>query len=376
MPRNPDGSYGLPNPDVQPGEVISSSWANTTMNDIAQALEESLSRDGEGGMRAALPFGNGDAGGPGITWAAEITSGFYRAGTGDMRVSILGTDIFRWTNGNVQIWTGAAWADVVYQGGTGGMPDGSAIYQTLAWDNTGQVWVPNSAFTVNYSNGDIANTRDLSVGRNLTVQAAFSAGTTGFIGSTLTVTNDIVVGGTVDGVDISAFNTSYLSHVADTNIHYADAPNDGSQYARRNNAWVEVAATGQVIPPGTQVDQSLRWDGGAWALSSEFQIKDGSDAIAVTGGNIWLGANANTSIRTSAGNVQTFVSAVEQTVVENGRMGIGTSSPNTNSRLDVNGAIYTENLPLVLNAKRFAVVSALPGGADADTIYFIAPTLP
>lgn len=34
------------------------------------------------------------------------------------------------------------------------------------------------------------------------------------------------------------------THVSDTNIHYADAPNDGTSYARRDLAWVEVANFG------------------------------------------------------------------------------------------------------------------------------------
>jgi len=55
VPRDNSGNYGLPagNPVVS-GEVIESVWANTTMDDIAEALSNSLSRDGKGGMRAPL----------------------------------------------------------------------------------------------------------------------------------------------------------------------------------------------------------------------------------------------------------------------------------------------------------------------------------
>lgn len=55
MPRDNSGNYALPpgNPVVS-GEVIESVWANTTTDDIALALSNSLSRDGDGGMRAPL----------------------------------------------------------------------------------------------------------------------------------------------------------------------------------------------------------------------------------------------------------------------------------------------------------------------------------
>jgi hypothetical protein len=58
MPRNASGIYSLPagNP-VVPGTVIASDWANPTMNDIAAALTDSLSRSGFGAMQANLGMG-------------------------------------------------------------------------------------------------------------------------------------------------------------------------------------------------------------------------------------------------------------------------------------------------------------------------------
>lgn len=48
MPRDVDGVYTLPLPDVTngPGNPISSVWANTTLSDIATALTQSLSLNG------------------------------------------------------------------------------------------------------------------------------------------------------------------------------------------------------------------------------------------------------------------------------------------------------------------------------------------
>jgi hypothetical protein len=59
-----------------------------------------------------------------------------------------------------------------------------------------------------------------------------------------------------------------------------------------------------------------------------------------------------------------------------GILGVGTETPSLNSRIDINGDIYTKGLPLidagVTTAQRFAVVAVHPGvGADADVIYFV-----
>lgn len=93
MSRNSSGTYTLPggNPVVT-GTVISSSWANTTLSDIANALTDSLSRSGQGGMTAPLALDDGTLALPGLTWGTEQNSGLYRAGAGDFRYSIGATD--------------------------------------------------------------------------------------------------------------------------------------------------------------------------------------------------------------------------------------------------------------------------------------------
>lgn len=92
MPRDSNGLYSLPagNPVVT-ATVISSTWANTTLEDLADAMTDSLSRSGDGGMTAPLELDNGAVGAPGLTWSSETTSGLYRAGVGDFRYSISST---------------------------------------------------------------------------------------------------------------------------------------------------------------------------------------------------------------------------------------------------------------------------------------------
>lgn len=59
MPRNGSGTMTLPagNP-VVPGTVITSTWANTTLNDVASAITQSIAYDGQTVPIADLPLGN------------------------------------------------------------------------------------------------------------------------------------------------------------------------------------------------------------------------------------------------------------------------------------------------------------------------------
>jgi hypothetical protein len=113
MPRDVSGNYSLPagNPVVSQ-TAITVTWGNTTMSDLGQAMTDSLSRNGEGGMLAPFKFFDGTAGNPSLTFTNETNSGFYRAGSNDVRCSVAGVDVCRWTAGVFQTWDGALWVDV------------------------------------------------------------------------------------------------------------------------------------------------------------------------------------------------------------------------------------------------------------------------
>jgi hypothetical protein len=70
MSRNGSGSYSLPagNPVIT-GTTISSTWANTTLNDIASALTGSVASDGQTPMTGSLAMGGNN-----ITNAGIITA--------------------------------------------------------------------------------------------------------------------------------------------------------------------------------------------------------------------------------------------------------------------------------------------------------------
>jgi len=78
MPRNSTGNYTLPLPPVVSGELIEATWANTTLDDIGQAITDSLDRYGRGGMLAAFLFADGDVSNPGAAWANAPGTGFFR----------------------------------------------------------------------------------------------------------------------------------------------------------------------------------------------------------------------------------------------------------------------------------------------------------
>jgi len=106
--RGSGGTYTLPagNP-VTSGTTITSTWANATLADIATALSDSLSRSGLGAMTAPLQHSSGSAALPSVTFSAEPTSGLYRAGAGDIRMSVGTSAVEKWQSSGVTI-TGTA----------------------------------------------------------------------------------------------------------------------------------------------------------------------------------------------------------------------------------------------------------------------------
>lgn len=151
MSRDSNGLYTLPLPSVISGEVVQASWANTTLDDVANSLTNSLDRQGRGGMLAPFAFADGNVGAPGATFSNETNSGLWRAGAGDVRMTIQGADLARWEGGAYQVWTGAAWAEVAVIGGSGTVPDGTIEEEGLLWDNAGQVWLAGFTKAINVS---------------------------------------------------------------------------------------------------------------------------------------------------------------------------------------------------------------------------------
>lgn len=101
MPRNPSGDYTLPagNP-VTTGTVISSAVQNSTMNDIATALTDSLSRSGKGGMLVPFQLQDGTIVAPALTFTTEPTTGVYHPGVSTYAVVVQGALAFQMNGPN------------------------------------------------------------------------------------------------------------------------------------------------------------------------------------------------------------------------------------------------------------------------------------
>ena len=92
MSRDTSGNYSLPsgNP-VVPGTTITSNWANATLDDIANALTDSLSRSGKGAMTNPLQLPNGSQALPAMTFASDPTTGLWLPAAGFVEVGASNT---------------------------------------------------------------------------------------------------------------------------------------------------------------------------------------------------------------------------------------------------------------------------------------------
>ena len=107
MSRDAGGNYTLPagNP-VAPNTVIESNWANPTMSDIAVALTDSLSRSGLGGMLVPFKNADGTIAAPGMSWANEPSSGWYRKTANEFWYSVAAQDVFGITAAGITLAPG------------------------------------------------------------------------------------------------------------------------------------------------------------------------------------------------------------------------------------------------------------------------------
>jgi hypothetical protein len=255
MARDGAGNYTLPLPPVAPGDLVESTWANTTLADLRDAMTDSLSRSGKGGMTAPFAIDDGTVTAPGLKFTAEGNSGLYRAAAGDVRMAVIGVDQMRWhTTLGVQVWSGSVWTSLI-----GDAPADGEYYSRI--DNT---WTVNPAVAQNTQ--DIADNVE-AISQNI--------------------------------VNISTNANNIADNSAAIATKIGEAPVDGKLYARKDADWAETAEGIGEAPIDTNIYS--RQDA-AWVLTP-----GGADPNDLITAQAWDGqtflstratANFSTTIRT------------------------------------------------------------------------------
>lgn len=101
MPRDPSGVYTLP-PGyfAETGQRIQPSQHNPPLEDIAQALTDSLPRNGSAPMTSPLKGASGDATVPGFCFNEAPGSGFFRTANG-IGIAVGGVQVAEFTSGGL-----------------------------------------------------------------------------------------------------------------------------------------------------------------------------------------------------------------------------------------------------------------------------------
>jgi len=278
MPRDSSGNYTLPvgNPVIS-GTPISSAVQNSTMNDLAAALTNSLSRTGLGGMQSPLPFVSGNVGSPGITWVNDPTTGLYLSSAGDMRVAVGGVANTRWNASGQQLWDGSAWSQVLTVLGIGpalAPYTQSAVDEAITgnWTFPGlvspSITAPTTlSFIIGSTPRGVYSATGLAITGTLGVSGAITQGGLAVVLSSrqLSGVTSIAGGGDLSADrtfslvgDVGSPGTSwyYGTNASGTKGWFAlsgvvgvpEAPIDGTTYGRNNASWIAVGGAGAFLP--------------------------------------------------------------------------------------------------------------------------------
>jgi hypothetical protein len=313
MPRDSAGNYNLVagNP-VQSGEVVSSSWANNTLDDVAVALSDSLDRNGRGGMLAPFRFADGTNLLPGASWTNETTTGFYRFDGGDLRAAVLTQDVMRWQTSGAQVWDSkrSQWVGLLDAGGATTIDinqagHGFAVLDCVQFEGT---WVKALADD------------DSTLALGVVVEVIDTDNFTYAMSGRFEVANGLVSDSWYYLSDTVAGELTPTEPKISQPIVYVESNSHISVYPYRP---FEADPYADLPTVGTN-DQTLRWNDTlpGWEANSNLLVQaDGLVSAGNTGGLV-VGANTpvNTLVTTSAGNV-----------------GIGTNNPQ--ARLDLGASV-------------------------------------
>ncbi len=206
MARNGSGTYSLPagNPVVA-ATTVESTWANLTMSDIASALTQSLSKDGQTTMTGNLPMGGNKVTGLGTPTSSTdaATKAYADAGlSGGTLAGTMAQFNTACSNGDfgylaaTQTWSGANTfsADITLGGGRATPSTGGAVLEVegINWDivsngrsaSTPSVWgtlrlMPDAAYAGLVIKGDASQSASLIVVQDSSETALFTMASDG-----------------------------------------------------------------------------------------------------------------------------------------------------------------------------------------------------
>ena len=268
MPRSASGNYTPPagNPVVS-GTTIASTWANPTVEDIGNELQDSLSRTGKGAMQAPLKNATGTAGAPSLTFNVEPQTGWYRAANGDIRFAVAGVDAFRVFNGQAEVWDAgdSAWYSTVTAKTAG------AVVETvdLAASQTVVPFTSNVAGAALYLDGTSGDRGRLLLGTDYTYDA---------VANEITLSTDYPAGTKLSAVINDETDVAAAATAASASANAAAASESNAATSESNAATsASNAATSESNAAGSE---SAAATSESNAAGSESAVSDSASAAS------------------------------------------------------------------------------------------------
>ena len=291
MPRNSSGTFNLILPPVVPDTTIESSWANTTLDDIAIGLTQSLDREGRGGMVGSFRLVDGTETGPGLAFTGETGTGLYRPNSNVLGVAVQGS-------GQVGTFSAA------------GLTIQTGFHLKLLDDPVADADAVNKKFLTDYVASEVGDYLPLSGG---TLTGALT-GTTSTFGTSVTAPTFNTVGGvfraqSATTLQVAAATGGLIAFTTDYGSSYQEAGGDfyfgKNAYAPSGGVYAGVEVATPVIQASATL--ALNTTTASLVLGSSAFRPAASGTIALGGvSNRWGTAYGTTADFTGTVTAPTF----------------------------------------------------------------------